>query len=77
MRQLLEDEQSVNDALSFPFATLTYNYVSFVRLISSVIVLPKPFGLFLTKISELNDGKAKHICTRTLCTADVFYRAVF
>ena len=76
MRQLLEEEQSVNYALSFPFATLTY--VSFVRLISSVIVLPKPFGLFLTKISELNDGKAKHICTsRTLCTADVFYRAVF
>ena len=35
------------------------------------------FGLFFTKISELNDGKARHICIHTQCTADIVDRFVF
>ena len=53
------------------------NYVTFVRLIYSIVLYQEPFCLFFTKILELNNGKARHICTRTLGRAVIVHRSTF
>ena len=45
-----------------------HNYVTSLRVVCSVIYLPKPFCQFSRKRSKLKDGKARHICTPALRT---------